>query len=223
MTPGLETLLAPLVALQIWDAFGWAGQVLFTARVAHQWYFSEKAGKSHVTAAFWWYSLAGTLMLLVYVLHRKDPVFIVGPLVSGLLYARNLFLSRHHVKAGRRGSPLAPVLIGLLLFGILTFLSLARNENIVSYDHPLPWMLVGFAGQALWTGRFVVQWYVSERQGRSVLPPVFFWMSVLGAPLLFAWAAYQKDWVMMFAYALNPIPYVRNLVLLHREKQPAAS
>lgn len=202
---------------------GGGGQILFTARVAHQWYFSEKAGKSYVTAAFWWYSLAGTAMLLVYVLHRKDPVFIVGPLVSGLLYARNLVLMRDHVKAGKRGSPLGPVLAGLAIFGVLTFVSLSQNDKIVSFDHPLPWLVLGYAGQALWTGRFLVQWYVSERLGRSVLPPVFFWMSVLGAPLLFAWAAYQTDWVMMFAYALNPIPYVRNLILLHREKRAASS
>ena len=84
MSVGSEILVAPLLAFQVWDLFGWAGQILFTARVAHQWYFSEKAGRSHVTAMFWWYSLAGTAMLLVYILHRKDPVFLVGPLVSGL-------------------------------------------------------------------------------------------------------------------------------------------
>ena len=56
-----------------------------------------------------------------------------------------------------------------------------------------------------------MQWYVSEKQGRSVLPPAFFWISIGGAALLFAYAVYRVDWVMMAAFAFNPIPYVRNL------------
>lgn len=210
--------LLPLVALQIWDGFGWLGQGFFTLRVLHQWYFSEKARRSHVTAVFWWYSLAGTVSSLVYVVHRQDPVFIVGFLVNGFLYLRNLMLSRREVEPGRRGSPLAPLVLGLLAFGAVTVWSVTQSEKIVSYDHPWPWLAVGFVGQTLWTSRFLVQWYVSERLGRSVLPPVFFWISLAGAPFLLAYAIYQVDWVMIVAYALNPIPYVRNLVLLRREK-----
>ncbi len=208
-----------LLAFQVWDAFGWVGQVLFTLRVVHQWYQSERAGQSHVTAAFWWYSLAGTVASLVYVVYRQDPVFISGFLVNGFLYARNLSLSRPSREGRRRGSPVAPLLLGLVVFGAVTVWSVAQNDRIVSYDHPLAWLVVGFTGQVLWTSRFLVQWYVSERLGRSVLPPVFFWISLAGAPFLFAWAVYRVDWVMMAAYALNPLPYVRNLVLLRRERE----
>lgn len=204
------------LALQVWDGFGWLGQFFFSLRVAHQWYFSERAKRSHVTPAFWWYSLAGTAASLVYVVHRQDPVFIVGFLVNGFLYLRNLMLGRHVGKKDRRGSPLLPVLLGLAAFGAVTFWSVVHDAEIVSYDHPLPWLLVGFTGQFLWTSRFLVQWVVSERRGESVLPPIFFWISLAGAPFLFAWAAYRLDWVMMFAFALNPIPYIRNLILLHR-------
>lgn len=210
-------LLAPL-AFQVWDAVGWTGQVLFALRVLYQWYLSEKAGRSHVTAAFWWYSLLATPLLLIYVLHRKDPVFIVGFLVNGFLYARNLRLLKRDVKPGARAAPWMPLVAGLAVFGAVTFISLSWT-TIVSFDHPWPWLLVGFAGQALWSSRFVVQWYVSEKQARSVLPPVFFRMSILGAVLLFAYAVYRVDWVMMAAFGLGPLPYVRNLILLHREKE----
>lgn len=215
------TWLLP-VAFQVWDAFGWLGQVLFTTRVLHQWYFSERARRSHVTAAFWWYSLAGTVTSLVYVVHRQDPVFVVGFLVNGFLYARNLALVGRERPPGRRGSPLLALALGLALFFAISAWSIAEQRTIVSYAHPLPWLLVGFAGQALWTSRFLVQWYVSERLGRSVLPPVFFWISLAGAPFLLAWAIYRRDWVMMVAYALNPLPYVRNLVLLGRERSAAS-
>lgn len=209
-------LLSPL-AFQVWDAVGWAGQVLFTLRVLHQWYASEKEGRSHVTAAFWWFSLLATPLLLVYILHRKDPVFIVGVLVNGFLYARNLRLSLRSEGAVRGASPWMPLVAGLALFGLITFVSLSW-KSIVRFDVPWPWLVVGFAGQALWTSRFVVQWVLSERRGRSVLPPAFFWISLAGAVLLFAYAVYRVDWVMMAAFALGPIPYVRNLVLLRRER-----
>ncbi len=216
------TLLLPL-ALQAWDGFGWLGQAFFSLRVLHQWYFSERAKRSHVTPIFWWYSLAGTAASLVYVVHRQDPVFIVGFLVNGFLYLRNLVLGGRHVRPGRRGSPLLPLVLGLAVFGGVTVWSVAHKTDIVSYDHPLPWLLVGFTGQFLWTSRFLVQWVISERRGESVLPPVFFWISLIGAPFLFAWAVYRVDWVMMVAFTLNPLPYVRNLVLLYRAKAPPAA
>lgn len=215
--PALLPLL-PL-AFQAWDLFGWAGQALFTLRFVQQWFVSEKARRSHVTPGFWWTSLLATLLLVVYTLHRRDPVYIAGFLPNVFLYARNLQMSYRGPEVGRRGSPLVPVAVGLVLFAALSVLSLAQERRFVDYEHPWPWLLVGFTGQALWTSRFLVQWFISERLGRSVLPASFFWLSLAGAPLLFAWAVYQVDWVMMVAFALNPIPYARNLVLLRREKR----
>lgn len=200
-------------ALTWWSAFGWAGQALFAARVLHQWYLSERAGRSHVTAAYWWYSLLATPLLLIYVFHRQDPVFLVGFLVNGFLYVRNLWLLKRPPEERRRTSPWVPVLAGLAVFA---FVSLAW-QGVHARAPSWPWLVVGFTGQALWSSRFVVQWYVSEKRGRSVLPPAFFWISIGGAALLLAYAIHQRDWVMIAAFALNPIPYVRNLVLLGRE------
>lgn len=211
-------LLSPL-AFQVWDAVGWAGQILFTLRVLHQWVQSERAGRSHVTAAYWWYSLLATPLLLVYILHRQDPVFIAGLLVNGFLYARNLYLCRHPTKSVARAAPWMPLVAGLAAFGVVTLVSLSW-KRIVRFDVAGPWLVVGFAGQALWTSRFVVQWYVSEKLGRSVLPAAFFWMSIVGAALLFAYAVHRVDWVMMAAFAFNSIPYARNLVLLRRQREP---
>ena len=90
------------------------------------------------------------------------------------------------------------------------------DRDAVRFDLPAAWLALGFTAQAIWSGRFIVQWLVSERLGRSVLPAAFFWISTVGALLLLAYAIYRKDYVMIAAYALNPIPYVRNLVLLRR-------
>lgn len=77
-----------------WLAVGVLGQTLWTVRFPMQWVLSERAGRSHFPAAFWWLSLAGNLLLLAYALHLGDPVFVCGFLPGPLLQARNLVLVR---------------------------------------------------------------------------------------------------------------------------------
>jgi len=55
-----------------------------------QWLASEKAGKSVIPLAFWWFSIGGGLLLLVYALYRRDPVFILGQGFGVFVYLRNL-------------------------------------------------------------------------------------------------------------------------------------
>jgi lipid-A-disaccharide synthase-like uncharacterized protein len=56
-----------------------------------QWLASERAGRSVIPLAFWWFSIAGGLLLLVYALYRKDPVFIAGQAFGTFVYLRNLY------------------------------------------------------------------------------------------------------------------------------------
>jgi lipid-A-disaccharide synthase-like uncharacterized protein len=213
--------LTGVLALQVWDGFGWAGQAVFTWRVVQQWWASERARKSVVPPSFWAWSLLGSALLGVYLAHRRDPVFLLGVLVSASIYARNLWLSRRGGPRGRSGRRvLWPVLLGVLLFAGAVVESIGPG-GVVGFGHAVPWLVLGFAGQVLWSGRFVVQWVASERRGESVLPPAFFWMSIAGSVVLFLYALVRPDpdWVNLAAYALNPIPYVRNLVLLRRERR----
>jgi lipid-A-disaccharide synthase-like uncharacterized protein len=209
----------PILAFQVWDAVGWVGQGIFTWRMLHQWWASERAGRSVVPTSFWWWSLAGTALLLVYQLHRNDPVFLAGVLVNGALYARNLVLAlRGPRRTPARTGPLLPIGLALVLVAAITVLSLDAGRDVAALDLPPVWLAVGVAGQAVWSSRFVIQWWVSERRGTSVLPAAFFVASIAGAVLLCAYAVRRLDYVMIVAYALNPIPYVRNLVLIRRER-----
>lgn len=83
-----------------WLAFGIVAQLLFTARFLVQWIASEKAGRSVMPLAFWLFSVAGGLMTLVYGLVRREPVIIMGQLLSVFIYARNLALIFRERKAG---------------------------------------------------------------------------------------------------------------------------
>jgi lipid-A-disaccharide synthase-like uncharacterized protein len=80
---------------QVWLIVGFTGQLFFTARFLVQWLTSERARRSVVPKAFWYFSIGGGITILCYAIHREDPVFIVGQASGLLIYLRNLyFLSR---------------------------------------------------------------------------------------------------------------------------------
>ena len=74
----------------LWLATGFLGQALFSMRFIVQWITSERAGRSVTPVTFWYFSLAGGLVLLSYAIHRRDPVFITGQAMGLLVYVRNL-------------------------------------------------------------------------------------------------------------------------------------
>lgn len=75
----------------IWVGIGLGGQLLFTARFLVQWIASEKAKKSVMPVAFWYFSIGGAAVLLAYAIYRADPVFILGQSMGFFIYARNLW------------------------------------------------------------------------------------------------------------------------------------
>ena len=78
------------------------------------------------------------------------------------------------------------------------------------------WMTVGFLGQAVFSGRFLVQWLASEKAGRSVMPRLFWYLSILGSAILLAYAIYKRDPVFIIGQCAGFGIYLRNLYLLPR-------
>lgn len=74
-----------------WVAIGFLGQALFSARFLVQWIASERAKRSIIPSAFWFFSVGGGLILLIYAIYRQDPVFIVGQAAGLFIYGRNIF------------------------------------------------------------------------------------------------------------------------------------
>ncbi len=77
-----------------WLALGFTGQALFTLRFVAQWIVSERERRSVMPVIFWYFSLAGGAILLVYAVHRLDPVFIAGQAAGLIVYSRNLYFIR---------------------------------------------------------------------------------------------------------------------------------
>jgi lipid-A-disaccharide synthase-like uncharacterized protein len=83
----------------IWLAVGFAGNAIFFMRFLVQWIASERRGRSYVPIAFWWLSIVGSLVLLLYAIHRRDPVFTLAFLPNSVVYVRNLMLIRKERRA----------------------------------------------------------------------------------------------------------------------------
>ena len=75
-----------------WLAFGLIAQLFFTARFLVQWIASERAGNSVVPMAFWFCSMGGGMMTLVYGVVKREPVIILGQSLATVIYIRNIML-----------------------------------------------------------------------------------------------------------------------------------
>jgi lipid-A-disaccharide synthase-like uncharacterized protein len=85
-----------------WLVIGFGGQALFMARFLVQWLVSERERRSVIPISFWYFSIGGALVLLVYALHRRDPVFIAGQSLGVVIYVRNLHLIRLERSSARQ-------------------------------------------------------------------------------------------------------------------------
>ncbi len=81
-----------------------------------------------------------------------------------------------------------------------------------------PLGLFGLLAQFIFMLRFVVQWFVSERRGRSYIPISFWYLSLLGGFMLFIYSVLRHEPVFVLAQALGVVIYLRNLVLIYRRQ-----
>lgn len=80
------------------------------------------------------------------------------------------------------------------------------------------WVALGLGGQLLFTGRMLVQWIVSEKNKRSVVPVSFWWMSLIGATMLLVYFIWRRDIVGILGQSTGWVIYVRNLVLIRKAR-----
>ena len=81
------------VEWHFWKVVGWSGNVVFFSRFFVQWWVTEKKKEVIVPNSFWWLSLIGSLLLLIYGVHRRDSVFIFAYAFTWIPYIRNLVIS----------------------------------------------------------------------------------------------------------------------------------
>ncbi len=104
--------------------------------------------------------------------------------------------------------------IGQILLSLFPFLPSSIGTN------PEQLMLIiGFAGQGLFAMRFIIQWLKSEGEGRSVIPLAFWYFSIGGGLVLFLYALWRQDPVIICGQGLGLFIYLRNLFLIFKERR----
>lgn len=87
-----------------------------------------------------------------------------------------------------------------------------------------PMGMIGLLGQLMFSSRFLVQWIISEKKGKSTIPLAFWYLSIAGGLMVLTYAIWREDPVIILGQSAGLVVYVRNLVLIHRHKSttPAA-
>lgn len=88
-----------------WVLFGFLGQAAFSARFLVQWIISEKNKKSTIPVIFWYFSIVGGLVLFIYAMYKKDPVFVLGQGCGLVVYTRNLILIKRQKSQSAAAAP----------------------------------------------------------------------------------------------------------------------
>ena len=104
--------------------------------------------------------------------------------------------------------------IGYLLTSLFPFLP----ESLATKPEQLM-LIIGFAGQVLFAMRFIIQWLKSEGEGRSVIPLAFWYFSIGGGLVLFLYALWRQDPVIICGQGLGLFIYLRNLFLIFKEQR----
>jgi lipid-A-disaccharide synthase-like uncharacterized protein len=92
------------------------------------------------------------------------------------------------------------------------------HEHLWKDGHFRWWEIVGWTGNLIFSTRFFLQWYATEKKKAVVIPAAFWWLSLVGSLLLLAYALLmeKRNWVFIIAYAFSWIPYLRNIIIHNR-------
>lgn len=214
-------------AAAFWAAVGLVGGCLFYGRFYVQWIVSELRRRSVVPVAFWYMSAAGTLLLLVYAFGAHKPMGALTQCFNIIIYTRNL----NHIwkkekrlsRPWRYGIQTVAAVVALVA---ITLALLTWQRQYAHLQEAPPdkvarawfWVAILVIGQALFATRFIIQWAVTEVRRRSVVPNIFWHISIVAAVLQTTAYLNSTENEMLFAIgtaATIPI-YVRNLVLIYR-------
>jgi lipid-A-disaccharide synthase-like uncharacterized protein len=198
-------------------SIGFLAQILFSARLLHQWIKSEKVKKVSSPPLFWILSLVASFLLFIYGWLRDDFAIMLGQTLTYFIYIRNLQLQ------GKWQSSPRLLRWFLIVFPIIIIIYGYNNNtydlNALFKNESIPWwlLILGIVAQVTFTFRFIYQWIYSERKKESYFPKGFWLLSLAGAILILTYAIFRKDPVLFVGHSLGSIIYMRNLLILKNQ------
>ncbi len=210
--------------------FGYLAQLVFGLRLLQQWFVSEQHQKSIVTPIFWRLSVIGNVLLVVHGFIQLQFHVTAIQLCNAIIAWRNLNLMKEPNSQFKLRTVIV-LMVGLngllaLFFVLPNFLfdqwtiewfrlptwngQAVRNVSIL-------WHILGTLGMMLFASRFWAQWLIAEWEHRSIVRPLFWWLSFCGGIVSVVYANYIGDPVNGIGPGLGLISYIRNLMLIHKK------
>lgn len=212
--------------LHLLTLLGYTGALLFYGRFYLQWFISERRGQSVIPVGFWYMSGAGSVMLLIYgVFWLNSPVGALSHCFNSVIYARNLVhIWRSEGKLSDRHSRLFHIAVGLLVatgmilvgYTLLNEFHATKDAGFREQATTWFWIAVGVVGQGLFALRFLIQWMVTEIRRESVIPSVFWYISVVASLLLISSHVQRQEWLYAIGISTTLFVYLRNIYWIRR-------
>jgi lipid-A-disaccharide synthase-like uncharacterized protein len=208
---------------------GFLSGLIFTTRFIAQWIESEKQKKSIVSPRFWHLSLLGNVLLMTHAFIQFQYHVCVIQAWNTIISWRNLNLRKMHPLPKKNVYFFLLLAIGLISVGFMIQTLLLKENSWFRVPYapwqtftpaPVPffWHVIGFSSYFLFSSRFWIQWWLSEKSQASILPPSFWWISLGGALLSSLYFIKIQDSVNLIGPVIGMIPYIRNLILIHKSK-----
>lgn len=195
---------------------GFLAQGLFSSRIFLQWIISERHKKVLTPKLFWEISLFASFLLFIYGYLRDDFAIMLGQVITYYIYIRNMQLEHEWEKM--------PKLLQIFIYSFPALILIyGFNNNVIdranlfdNEDISFALMFLGVVSQVLFTLRFVYQWLYSEKVKESVLPLGFWLLSLLGSLLIFIYAIFRLDPVLLAGHFSGIIIYSRNIYIMKK-------
>ncbi len=194
---------------------GFLAQGLFSARMLVQWVLSEKEKKVVSPTIYWQLSLLASFLFSIYGWLRGDFAIILGQIFSYYIYIWNLN-NKNHWKNMHILARTAIVFTPIIALGFVLYNSDQSVERLFG-NIPLGLLLIGSAGQIIFTFRFIYQWWYSKSRGESLLPAGFWILSIIGSLITISYGMFRKDPVLIIGQGAGFITYARNLWLAKKQ------
>lgn len=196
---------------------GFLAQGLFSARMLIQWFLSEKSRKVVSPMIYWQLSLLASFLLYIYGWLREDFAIILGQVFSYYIYIWNI-----NIKNGWKTiHPIIRFIIWitpLVAFSMFLIHEKGTLNDLFDDDIPLGLIVFGSIGQVIFTLRFVYQWWYSRLKGESLLPAMFWVLSLIGSSCIILYGVFRKDPVLILGQSAGFLTYSRNLFIDKRSK-----
>jgi len=208
-----------------WQVIGVTAATIFYGRFYIQWLVSEHRGESTIPIVFWYMSVIGSLMLLAYGVYLQSPVGVLSHCFNIIIYTRNLnFIWKERARFTRkqRHALHAVVLLIVLVAMGLVILTWLREYDVTRQAEPSVmrttwfWIGIGVLGQGFFALRFTIQWIISELKRKSIIPAIFWYISILASTLQLASFVHRGEWVFVAGITATIFVYLRNIWMIKR-------